>query len=369
MTCSLKRNAVSSNKEVSSKDLLFKKLVRYGVLAILTLIILFLIVRTFPNYRQFLSGIFKVSLPFILAIVLTYVLNPIVDKLTCRWIPRWLAILIIYAVFIVGITLLVYVSYPTIREQAIHFINQVPNLLETYRDWINRIDEVVHVLPDPIHHEIDELFVVISESSSSWLENKMISMGAISEYFISLAVVPVLLFYFLLDQNKMKMKFLNWIPKRYLKKTKQLIYHLNKDLAHYIRAQLIISFFVGLTTFIVYLILKIEFAFLLAIFMMIMNIIPYFGPFLGAAPAVLIALMQSPQIVLYLVIGIVVVQFIESNLLSPFILGYNLRTHPVLVILVLLIGSEVAGIFGMIIAVPVLVVIRSVITFNPFQST
>src|SRR5690554_2731909 len=147
MTCSLKRNAVSSNKEVSSKDLLFKKLVRYGVLAILTLIILFLIVRTFPNYRQFLSGIFKVSLPFILAIVLTYVLNPIVDKLTCRWIPRWLAILIIYAVFIVGITLLVYVSYPTIREQAIHFINQVPNLLETYRDWINRIDEVVHVLP------------------------------------------------------------------------------------------------------------------------------------------------------------------------------------------------------------------------------
>jgi len=358
---------VSSEENFSEKDLLFKKLVRYGVLAILGLIILFLIVRIFPGYRQFLFGIFKIAFPFFLAIVLTYVLNPIVDRLVCHWIPRRLAILIIYLLFVTSLGLLIYLSYPIFREQMIHFVHQIPILLTNYRDWINQIDEVVHVLPDPLHNEIDAFLKMISESSATWLENKVISVGALSEYFISLAVVPVLLFYFLLDQNKMKMKFLNWIPKRYRKRSKQLIFHLNKDLAHYIRAQFLISFFVGLATYIVYLILKIEFAFLLALFMMVMNIIPYFGPFLGAAPAVLLAFVQSSDIVLYLIIGVVLVQFIESNLLSPFILGYNLRTHPVLVILVLLIGSELAGIFGMIVAVPVLVVIRSVITFNPFQ--
>ena len=368
-TCSLKRNAVSSEETFSKKDLMFKKLVRYGVLAILGLIILFLIVRIFPGYRYFLLGIFKIALPFFLAIVLTYVLNPIVDKLVCRWIPRWLAILIIYLVITVSVGLLIYLSYPIFREQMIHFVDQIPIFLTNYREWINQIDEVVNVLPDPIHNEIDAFFKSISISSATWLENKVINLGALSEYFISLTVVPVLLFYFLLDKTKMKMTFLNWIPKRYRKRSKQLIYHLNKDLSHYIRAQLLISFFVGLATYIVYLIFKIEFAFLLALFMMVMNIIPYFGPFLGAALVVLLAFMQSPNLAIYLVIGVVLVQFIESNLLSPFILGYNLRTHPVLVILVLLIGSEIAGIFGMIVAVPVLVVIRSVIIFNPFQKS
>lgn len=358
---------MSSEENFLKKDLKFKKLVRYGVLAILGLICLFLIVRIFPGYRYFLIGVFKISLPFFLAIVLTYVLNPIVDKLVCRWIPRWLAIIIIYLVITVSVCLLIYLSYPIFREQMIHFVDQIPILLTNYRDWFDQIDQVVHVLPDPIHQEIDQFLKTLSISSATWLENKVISLGALSEYFISLAVVPVLLFYFLLDQTKMKMKFLNWIPKRYRKRSKQLIYHLNKDLAHYIRAQLLISFFVGLTTYIVYLIFKIEFAFLLALFMMVMNIIPFFGPFLGASPAVLLAFLQSANLALYLIIAVVLVQFIENNLLSPFILGYNLRTHPVLVILVLLIGSELAGIFGMIVAVPVLVVIRSVIMFNPFQ--
>src|SRR5699024_469725 len=104
---------------------MFKKLVRYGVLAILGLIILFLIVRIFPNYRLFLTGLFKIALPFFLAIVLAYVLNPIVEKLVYRWLPRWLVILIIYLLIVIILALLVYLSYPTFRSQGIHFVNQI----------------------------------------------------------------------------------------------------------------------------------------------------------------------------------------------------------------------------------------------------
>ncbi|WP_440895928.1 AI-2E family transporter [Amphibacillus sp. Q70] len=340
---------------------------RIGVLAILALIILFLIVRIFPNYRLFLTSLYKIILPFVLAILFTYLLNPIVEKLNGRFIPRWLAILIIYFVFIMGLGLLIYFTYPIFREQVKRFIEQLPLLLDNYRNWINQFDQMIHVLPDPIHSELDEMVKKISVSSATWLENKVISMSVISEYLISLAVVPVLVYYFLLDRNKMKMQLMNLIPKRYQKQSKQLIFHLNKDLAHYIRAQLLISLFVGLTTYIVYWVLKIDFSLLLALFMTVMNIIPYFGPILGAAPAVLIALTTSTQLAFYLIICVFLVQVIESNIISPFILGYSIRTHPVLVILVLLIGSELAGILGMIVAVPVLVVIRSVITFYPFE--
>ncbi|MBU5593548.1 AI-2E family transporter [Amphibacillus sp. MSJ-3] len=367
MICLLKLSAVSSEVNSENRSLIFNKLVRFGVLAILFLIILFLIVRIFPNYHLFLNSLYKIVFPFVLAILLTYLLNPIVGKLTRRFIPRWLAILIIYFTFVTGLALLIYFTYPIFMEQLKKFIDQLPLLLENYRNWINQLDQMIHVLPEPIHGELDELINKVSRFSATWLENKIMSLSVLSEFFVSLVVVPVLLYYFLLDRSIMKSQLMNIIPKRYQKQSKQFIFHLNQDLADYIRAQLIISLFVGGTTYIVYLILKIEFSLLLAIFMAVMNIIPYFGPILGAIPAVLIALTTSTSSTIYLIIGIFLVQIIESNILSPFIFSYSLRTHPVLVILALLIGSELAGIVGMIIAIPALVVIRSVITYYPFQ--
>src|SRR5699024_8614224 len=145
--------------------------------------------------------------------------------------------------------------------------------------------------------------------SLAWFQNKVLSLGAISEYIISFAVVPVLLYYFLLDRDKMRMELMNLIPKRYHKRSKQLIFEVNKDLAHYIRAQLIVSLFVGVTTYIVYLLLGVEFSLILALFMTVMNLIPYFGPFIGAAPAVLIALTTSMSQTVYLIIGVFLVQF------------------------------------------------------------
>lgn len=369
MTCLQKMSAVHNEDNGEKHSLTFKKLVRIGVLAILTLIILFLIVRIFPNYQLILKKLFKIAIPFVFAILLTYLLNPIVEKMSTRYIPRWLAILIIYAVIIGGVGLLIYYTFPTVKNQIIHFIDQLPLLLRGYQSWINQFDQMIGILPAPFDGEVDLLIQRISGSSVVWLEDKVLSLGVLREYIVSLAVVPVLLYYFLLDRGKIKMQLMNLIPKRYQKRSKQLIFHLNKDLAHYIRAQLIISLFVGIATYIVYLILKIEYSLLLSLFMMVMNIVPYFGPFLGATPAVLIALTSSGNSVLYLIIGILIIQSLENSIISPFILGYTIRTHPVLVILVLLIGNEVAGVFGMIIAVPVLVIIRSVKTYYPFQKS
>lgn len=367
MICFQKLSVVSSSDNTSQVITKYRKLVYQGVLALLALIILFLIGRIIPNYQLVIKRIFKIILPFAISLLLTYLFNPLVNKISSRFIPRWLSILIIYLFFLLGMGSVFYFTYPTLREQSMLFLNQLPNIIEDYRAWIIKMDQMIRFLPEPIDGEVDELIKKLSMLSSTWLEDRVIGLGAISDYFISLAVVPVLLFFFLLDRDLIKMRMINWIPKQYQKRTRQFITHLNLDMAEFVRAQLLISLFVGLMSYLLYAFLKIDFAFILALFMALMNVIPYIGPFLGAIPAILIALTYSSSTALYTVLGILLIQVLEGNVLAPFLYSQGLRTHPIMVIFVLLVGSEFAGVIGMIFAVPILVVIRSVITYKPFQ--
>lgn len=100
---------------------------------------------------------------------------------------------------------------------------------------------------------------------------------------------------------------------------------------------------------------------LLGIIIGVTDIIPYFGPILGAIPTLMIAATVSTSLLIKAGITIAILQFVESNILSPYIVGKSLRMHPVIIMLALLVGGEVAGIVGLLISVPILAVIRTVI--------
>lgn len=136
------------------------------------------------------------------------------------------------------------------------------------------------------------------------------------------------------------------------------------SLGNYIRGQLIVCLFVSITSLLLFRFLNIEYALLLAIVMGITNIIPYFGPILGAIPVTLVTYTTSGEIklVIFVIIGIFVMQIIEGNLISPYIVGKSVRIHPVAIIFALLLGSQLFGIPGMILAVPVLTILRVVFT-------
>ncbi len=355
-------SAVSNEQQTEQpkKKLNYQRYYHLGILMIMALIILFLITRVFPNYSVVLISLYKIILPFFLSLLLAYLFNPIVSKLTQFRLPRWATIIVLYLFIVCTVSAIVYFTYPIFIDQAKRLIDQLPLLITGYRDWINHFDDVIGVLPDAIHQELDATFNQFEKLSADWIEKRIIGFTSLHQYLISLAVVPVLLYYFLLEPSKIRAKLFALIPKKYQKRSKQLLKKIDKDLGYYIRGQLLICLFVALTTYIVYLIIKLEFSLLLALFMGIMNIIPYFGPIIGALPAVLLVITTSPSTLLYLLIGIIVVQLVESNLLSPLILGRSVHIHPVIVILVLLIGSELAGIIGMILSVPIFVIIRSV---------
>ncbi|WP_091497515.1 AI-2E family transporter [Amphibacillus marinus] len=359
---------VSNNHQPdNNQQLRYQKWYRIGFLTIIVLVVIYLIMLIFPNYREVLSSLGRIILPFLLAGLCAYLLMPVVNLLISWSIPKWLAILVIFLLIALLISGLAYYSYPKFIEQAERLTEQFPELLSGYRNWLSQIEHMVGTFPEPIHSEIDKLFNRIDQYSANWLEARITGMTKLTEYLISLAVVPVLLYYLLLDFNKLKQRTMQAVPRSQQKKVKQMIRSIDHDLGHYIRGQLLICLFVGLTTYIVYLIIRLDYSILLALFMGVMNIIPYFGPLIGAFPALLIALTISTETVVFLIIGMVAVQFLEGNILAPLILGHSVHVHPILVILVLLIGGELAGILGMVLAVPIVVVLRSVLLYNPFK--
>ena len=133
---------------------------------------------------------------------------------------------------------------------------------------------------------------------------------------------------------------------------------IDKLLGDYIVGQLLLSGIVGLSTLIILLVFDVKFPLWLSVFNGIVNIIPYFGPIIGALPIVLIAFLDSTSKGVYILIGVLILQQIEGNILSPRITSDSTNIHPILVIILLILGEQLAGFIGMIIVIPLGVIVK-----------
>src|SRR5699024_7157785 len=141
----------------------------------------------------------------------------------------------------------------------------------------------------------------------------------------------------------------------------QMVRAIDDSLGRDVRGLLIVSSFVSLATWMVFHLLYINYVLLLAILMGLTNIIPYFGPIIWAILAILITATVSRKFVIFVIIAVFAIQFIESNLISTYVVGRSVRIHPIAIIFALLLGGEVGGAIGMILAVPVLTVCKVIV--------
>jgi predicted PurR-regulated permease PerM len=181
---------------------------------------------------------------------------------------------------------------------------------------------------------------------------------SISEHMLSMAVVPVMTYYFLTDNKEINNKFLNLLPLDKRRITRVIVSDINKLLSRYIGSQLILSAIVGVITFFILLVVKVKFVIGLSILNGIFNIIPYFGPVFGAVPIVFIAILDSPTKGLWTGIGLFILQQIEGNILSPKITGDSINIHPLMIILLLIIGENFGGFMGMLLSIPIGVIVK-----------
>jgi predicted PurR-regulated permease PerM len=178
---------------------------------------------------------------------------------------------------------------------------------------------------------------------------------------LAYAVVPFIAFYLLKDMKDLHRAGMMLVPQAYRKQVLAVMRDINESLGNYIHGQMIVALIVGLCAYLGYWLIGMPYPLLLAAFVCLTNVIPYIGPLIGAAPAVVIALTISTKMLLLVIMVNLIIQMLEGNILSPNIVGKSLHLHPILIIMALLAGETIGGIVGMIVAVPILAICKVVI--------
>lgn len=317
----------------------------------LILIISLLLLRWLYPKRE---ALFAVISLFLTAFVISYVLNPLVVYLTRNRSSRAAAVLVIFFLIFGSLALLIIGLIPSLAAEMQGLMEQVPAYTLRLQEYIGELHRDYHRfnLPEGLRAVIDESIENLEANLLAFFENLVTRMLGFLERFIILLLLPVLVFYFLRDFDRIKESMRGAVPPRYRRQAALLAHDMDQTLGAYIRGILLISLLVGLLSYIGFLALGLDFALLLAIIVGVTNLIPFFGPIIGAVPAVLVALLASPLLALKVVALIFIIQQVENQLLSPPILGRRLGLHPLVILLALILGGRLLGLLGLLIAVP-----------------
>lgn len=319
---------------------------------ILGLLAVYLMLQIKPLFIQVYVFLRAVLAPFIIAMIISYVLNPIVTMLHERKVPRTIAVLLIYAVFCAAVTVLLVNLIPMFIEQVQELNRHVPELSMKAQDIVSDINNT-SFLPQSIRNGMNKSLVHIEKMFSESLFNFVNNIGSMLNAVFIAFIIPFLAFYILKDFDVFERTVITYVPKSHRKNTVRLLKDIDTALGSYIRGQFLVCVIVGMLAYFGYLFIGMPYALLLAGIVAITNVIPYLGPFFGAAPALLMASTVSIKMVILVAIVNTVCQILEGNVISPQVVGRTLHMHPLLIIFALLVGGEIAGIIGMILAVPI----------------
>ncbi|MGE6259505.1 AI-2E family transporter [Heyndrickxia sporothermodurans] len=326
--------------------------------ALLFLIILYFLLLLKPFWLPLVKIILSAFIPLFIAAFFTYLLHPIVEKLNEKGLHRGLAILIIYIIFFGGIGYSIYLGIPVLIEQIKDLSDHIPEFANKYRNWIENVHDSTSRWPDGMKEQIEQRINKFEIWINHYLSVAINSITKIINFIFVLAIIPFLSFYLLKDIEKVKRAAWYFTPKKWRNQIILFLKDADESIGGYIRGQLLVCLVIGIISTIAFWLLGIKYPILLGIIIGITDIIPYFGPIIGALPAAVIAATISVKSLTYVLITISVLQFIEGNILSPFIVGKSLHMHPVFIILSLTIGGEIGGVIGLILAVPVLAIFK-----------
>lgn len=335
------------------------KLGRYLQIA-LTVLAILLSVYLLGQLRSFFHDIWvvirAVIFPFLTAMIVSYILQPIVSALVKRKVPRGIAILLIYIIFAVLLTISLIHAVPIVTRQTTQLIDNLPVMVQKANSWIDLVVRQKQYLPDTVRVGLETALTGIEQRLTGAFASIFSLVSGMVSAVITAFVVPFLVFYMLKDAKAIGRGVIKLFPHEKRDNIRELLTGVDETLGKYIRGQLLVMLAVGILTYAGYLIVGMPYALVLALFLAIADIVPYLGPFIGATPALLLALPLGWALVIKVLIVNVIVQQCEGNLISPQIMGRTLSLHPMAIVAALLLGGELGGVLGLIAAVPILAV-------------
>ena len=320
----------------------------------LILIFVFFIAVIWIIYKSFVLK--EVVYLIFISLIIAYTLMPLQNKIVEKGLNKRLSALMIIVFLIFLCAAFIYIIVPSILKEGLNVdsgIIKIQKNIEIIYEKFKPLNnnKTIYVIMDKIYDKIDNLMAEIL--------NKLFD-GAlnIGQDLLSAAVIPIISYYFMADSDIIFNKALIMFPIKSRRIIKNILQDIDKVLGKYIVGQLLLSVIIGVFTFIILFTLKVDFPVLLSILNAFFNIIPYFGPIFGAVPAVIMGFIKSTKAGIYTIIFLYLLQLIEGNIISPKVTGNSVSMHPLLVIILLLLGGQIGGFIGMIIAVPVGVIVK-----------
>ena len=330
---------------------------------ILLLTIIFYLWRQMGGIiTPFVSVANTIMIPFLLGSFLYYLTNPIVI-----FLHRIIGILLTLCALVWGLVIGVVYLLPIL-------VNQLTSLIATSQTIYSRLQDLIVDLSTypafqnlDIQANIQQLNLSYVDILQNILNSVTNSVGSILSALFSTVLIiimtPVFLVYFLLDGHK----FLPMLERTVLKRDKLhitgLLKNLNATIARYISGVAIDAIIIGCLAFIGYSVIGLKYALVFAIFSGLANLIPYVGPSIGLIPMIIANVFTDPHRMLIAVVYMLIIQQVDGNILYPRIVGGVMKVHPITILVLLLLSSNIYGVIGMIVAVPTYSILKEISKF------
>lgn len=322
-------------------------------------VIILIMVALATFYFVFL--IRAVLLPFLIGALLAYVIHPAVRAAGRYGIPRTYAILTIYLFTFAALFAFSWFVVPGLLIELSQLAHNVPG----YIDGVHRAvaDMNGTHLPVSVHDVLLDGLNRAERSMYLAFRHFLSSLTALLGSLITVVFAPIIAYYLLTDWERIRDGFLSLFTPSGRRQAVKLGGEINRVIGGYIQGHLIVCAIVGALSGLAAALLGIKYALLIGLINGLAELLPYFGPFIGIIPAGLLAVQYGSDKAIYLVIALVLIQQLESNILSPRIVGDKVGLHPIAVMLSLLAGAELWGVWGMLFAVPAAAVLVVLIRF------
>lgn len=347
-----------------------------GKKLVFTLVIFILIALLIMIFKQ-ISFIFQplqvafntIVAPLILAVVFYHLLDPLISLMEKHGLKRKISTAIVFVIFLViagyGLVLLV----PILSEQLGEFVLDFPGYVDTLKQRLEGFvsGSVFESYYQNAMNSLDGTVGNIPTKVMTWIgDSAQEIVGVFSTISTVVSVIvtfPVILFFMLADKGKFKPFMLKIIPPVFRDDLQTVSSRISNVVRSYIQGEIVVALSLGVLLFFGYLIIGLDYAFVLAIIAAVTAIVPFIGATIGIIPALIVAAFTSPAMLFKMAIVWGVGQFIQGNIIEPNIMGKNLKMHPLTIIIVLLVMGNLLGIIGVILGVPLFAIIKVILEY------
>lgn len=364
-----KKNEKLDLNEVNEVVSLSKKILHlFYIVMIIAIILIVTIIAREWGIISFLLRVLKVISPLFIGFTIAWIFNPIIKKMEEKGFPRIAGSLLVYSIFIIVLLVFIRILIPTIYTQLNELLSNLPEIFDSAQGYINNIFDT---LSSSKGLDLTNVKTNMMETMNRFFVDFTTNLPAsvlnfIGSFFSSLLTIGfglIIGLYMLFDFDSISHHLLNLFPKKNRFEISLLLTNISTEVRKCVNGTLLVATMVFVCDSIGFALIGLQAPLLFGVFCGLTDLIPYVGPYIGGAAAVIIGFSQSSVIGIMAIVVAMVVQLVENFILQPVVMSKTMKLHPVTIIIGLLIFEHFFGIIGMILATPCIALAKVVYRF------